>query len=86
LKPANIKVRADGTRVAFRARRADGMPMLWVRDLSSDDSQALPGAEDASMPFWSPDSRDLGFFAGATVKRVSASGGPVRLVANSVGS
>ncbi|MEO6409837.1 MAG: protein kinase, partial [Burkholderiaceae bacterium] len=67
----------DGTRVAYRARRADGMPMLWVRDLAGGGSQALPGTEDASMPFWSPDSRDLGFFAGVTLKRVSAAGGPV---------
>jgi eukaryotic-like serine/threonine-protein kinase len=75
----------DGKRVAYRARRADGMPLLWVRDLGSDEAQALPGTEDATMPFWSPDSRDLGFFAGGSVKRVSASGGPVRLVTNSVG-
>jgi len=75
----------DGRRVAFRARRADGMPLLWVRDLASDESQVLPGTEDASLPFWSPDSRDLGFFAGAALKRVAASGGPVRVIVEYVG-
>ena len=75
----------DGRRVAYRARRADGMPLLWVRDLASGESQALPGTEDAFMPFWSPDSRDLGFFAGVALKRVSAAGGPVRVVADNVG-
>ena len=75
----------DGRRVAYRARRGDGMPMLWVRDLASAESQALPGTEDATMPFWSPDSRDLGFFAGPALKRVSAAGGPVRLVTDNVG-
>ena len=75
----------DGGRVAYRARRGDGMPLLWVRDLASGESQSLPGTEDATMPFWSPDSRDLGFFAGAALKRVSAAGGPVRLVADNVG-
>ena len=75
----------DGGRVAYRARRGDGMPMLWVRDLASGESQSLPGTEDATMPFWSPDSRDLGFFAGAALKRVSAAGGPVRLVTDNVG-
>ena len=64
----------DGRRVAYRARRGDGMPLLWVRDLASGESQPLPGTEDATMPFWSPDSRDLGFFAGAALKRVSAAG------------
>ena len=75
----------DGRRVAYRARRADGMPLLWVRDLASGESEPLPGTEDATMPFWSPDSRDLGFFAGAALKRVSAAGGPVRLVTDNVG-
>ena len=75
----------DGRRVAYRARRADGMPLLWVRDLASGELQSLPGTEDATMPFWSPDSRDLGFFAGAALKRVSAAGGPVRLVTDNVG-
>ena len=76
----------DGRRVAYRARRADGMPLLWVRDLASGEPQALPGTEDAFMPFWSPDSRDLGFFAGVALKRVSAAGGPVRVVADNVGT
>ena len=75
----------DGRQVAYRARRGDGMPLLWVRDLVSGESQPLPGTEDATMPFWSPDSRDLGFFAGAALKRVSAAGGPVRLVTDNVG-
>ena len=75
----------DGRRVAYRARNGDGMPMLWVRDLASGESRSLPGTEDATMPFWSPDSHDLGFFAGVVLKRVSAAGGPVRLVADSIG-
>ncbi|MEO5568298.1 MAG: protein kinase, partial [Gemmatimonadaceae bacterium] len=74
----------DGRRVAYRARRGDGMPLLCVRDLVSGESQSLPGTEDATMPFWSPDSRDLGFYAGAALKRVSAAGGPVRLVADNI--
>ena len=44
-----------------------------------------PGTEDAALPFWSADSRDLGFFAGGALKRVPAAGGPVRLVTDSIG-
>ena len=33
----------DGRRVAYRARRGDGMPLLWVRDLASGESQSLRG-------------------------------------------
>ena len=38
----------DGRRIAYRARRGDGMPLLWVRDLASAESQPLPGTEDAT--------------------------------------
>ena len=37
------------------------------------------------MPFWSPDSSDLGFFSGVSLKRVSAVGGPVRVVVDYMG-
>ena len=70
----------DGRRVAYRARRSDGMPLLWVRDLASGEAQPLAGTEGGVMPFWSPDSTELGFFTGVSLKRVSAGGGPVRVV------
>ena len=38
----------------------------------------LPGTERASFPFWSPDSRSLGFFVPGKLKRIDASGGPVQ--------
>jgi Tol biopolymer transport system component len=76
----------DGRRVAYRARRSDGMPVLWVRDLASGAVQPLAGTEDASMPFWSPDSSDLGFFSGVSLKRVSAAGGPVRILVDYMGT
>jgi hypothetical protein len=46
---------------------------------------ALAGTEDAALPFWSPDSSDLGFFSGVSLKRVSAAGGPVRILVDYVG-
>jgi Tol biopolymer transport system component len=76
----------DGRRVAYRARRSDGMPLLWVRDLASGEAQPLAGTEDAALPFWSPDSSDLGFFSGVSLKRVSAAGGPVRILVDYMGT
>jgi dipeptidyl aminopeptidase/acylaminoacyl peptidase len=35
----------------------------------------VPGTEGARFPFWSPDSRHLGFFSGGKLKRIEASGG-----------
>jgi Tol biopolymer transport system component len=75
----------DARRVAYRARQGDGMPLLWVRDLASGEAQPLAGTENAALPFWSPDSSDLGFFSGVSLKRVSAAGGPVRIVLDSIG-
>lgn len=65
----------DGRRLAFVAS-SEGRDLLWVRSLDSLSAQALPGTEGASFPFWSPDSRFIGFFAGGKIKKVDASGGP----------
>ena len=36
---------------------------LWLRSLNSWQAQEVAGTEDAGSPFWSPDSRFIGFFA-----------------------
>jgi serine/threonine-protein kinase len=53
---------------------------LWVRDLDELEPRALTGTEDASAPFFSPDSRSVGFVAGRALKVVSVQGGAVRTV------
>jgi len=58
----------DGRQVAFAAA-VDGKAGLWVRDLGALEARMLPGTEGASLPFWSPDSRSLGFFANGKLKR-----------------
>ena len=50
---------------------------LWVRRLDSLDAQPLAGTEGAANPFWSPDSRYIGFFADSKLKKVDVSGGIV---------
>ena len=64
----------DGRQIAFIASK--GVPMLWVRALASLDARPLPGTEGAAFPFWSPDSRSIGFFAAAKLKKIQVSGGP----------
>jgi Tol biopolymer transport system component len=73
----------DGRRVVYRARRGDGLPMLWVRDLAQSTARALSGTEMGDKPFWSPDSRDIGFFSARALKRIPADGGPVKELAKS---
>ena len=66
----------DGRRVAFAAT-SGGTTSLWIRDLDSLTARALPGTEGANLPFWSPDGKSLGFFAGANLKRTDVTGGSV---------
>jgi Tol biopolymer transport system component/predicted Ser/Thr protein kinase len=70
----------DGHRLAFVAHDADGVARLWVRSLGDARAGPLAGTEGARAPFWSPDGRDIGFFAGS-LKRVPAAGGTVQVLA-----
>ncbi|MHB8653153.1 MAG: protein kinase domain-containing protein [Terriglobia bacterium] len=74
----------DGTRVVFPARDASGKVMLWVRRLDSLSAQPLEGTEGASYPFWSPNSRFLGFFVPGKLKKIDVSGGPPQTVCDAL--
>jgi len=69
-------VSPDGRRLAFAASGADGRSLLYVRSLAEVSAVALKGTEGAAAPFWAPDSRFLGFFAGGKLKKIEAAGGP----------
>ncbi len=75
-----LAVSPDGHHLAFVAQQ-DTQNLLWVRAFDALDPRPLAGTEGAAFPFWSPDSRALGFFAGGmTLKAVDAAGGPVRVL------
>jgi serine/threonine protein kinase len=65
----------DGRALAFPATDDSERTMLWVRTLDSLVAHPLPGTERASDTFWSPDSRELGFYADLKLKTVPVSGG-----------
>ena len=69
----------DGSQIAFVATDG-GRNRLWVRPLSALTASSLPGTEDARMPFWSPDSQALGFFAAGKLLRIQATGGVPQLI------
>jgi eukaryotic-like serine/threonine-protein kinase len=69
-------VSPDGNLLAFAARSPDGKQLLWVHTLDGATEGALSGTEGATFPFWSPDSRSLGFFANGKLNRIDATGGP----------
>jgi hypothetical protein len=61
---------------------ASGKSLLYVRPLDSLVPQPLAGTDGAILPFWSPDSRSLGFFAGGKLKTIGISGGRPTTLAN----
>jgi Tol biopolymer transport system component/predicted Ser/Thr protein kinase len=71
----------DGRQIAFVGQTAEGKRSLWVRGLAALAPRPLAGTEGAWLPFWSPDSRFLGFFADGKLKRIDASGGPLQVLA-----
>jgi Tol biopolymer transport system component/predicted Ser/Thr protein kinase len=60
----------------------EGMSELWVRDLDSMAPRRLPGTDGASYPFWSPDSRKIGFFQSGKLKNIDVAGGPAITLAD----
>jgi Tol biopolymer transport system component len=73
--PAFLSVSPDGRRIAFVARNTSGSFSLFLRALDSVEAQPLAGTENAIMPFWSPDSRNIGFGAQGKLKRIDVAGG-----------
>jgi Tol biopolymer transport system component len=75
----------QGDKIAFVAHSGE-TKLLWVRSLSGDAARALEGTSGAAHPFWSPDGRSIGFFAGGKVMRIAATGGPVATMADAPNS
>jgi eukaryotic-like serine/threonine-protein kinase len=70
-----VVVSPDGQHIVFVAG-AQSAYQLWLRPIASGTATPIPGTEDASFPFWSPDSRSVAFFAGAKLKKIQIGGGP----------
>jgi eukaryotic-like serine/threonine-protein kinase len=79
-QPDSFALSPDGRQIVFAAS-GDGASRLWLRPLATTTAQPLAGTEGATYPFWSPDGRSIGFFAGSALKRVDLGGGAPQTVA-----
>jgi len=70
----HLALSPDGKWLAFTAATG-GKVQLWMRALDSLEAKPLAGTSGATYPFWSPDSRWIGFFADGRLKKVESSGG-----------
>jgi len=74
------RISPDGRMIAFDATDEKGATLVWLRALDDLEARPVPGTDGATRPFWSPDSRYLGFVAGGKLKKVPVAGGPPQTV------
>jgi len=78
-------VSPDGRLLAFRATASGGQTLIHVRPLDSFAARPLPGTEGAIYPFWSADSRFIGFAQQGRLKKIDVMGGPAQSIADGFG-
>ena len=76
----SFEISPDGQTLVFLGTD-QGQPSLWTRSLKTVVAQPLAGTREAFLPFWSPDSRSVAFYAEGVLKRIDLDGGLVRPLA-----
>ncbi len=76
-----LAISPDGKWLVFGVR-SNSASELWVRRLDSPAAQPLDGTQNAQFPFWSPDSKSIGFFADRKLKRIDVAGGAALTLAD----
>ena len=83
------QISPDGRRMAFIGCKTESAALsmlggdacsICLRPLASLEAHEVDKTKGAYYPFWSPDSREIAFFADGKLKRVSADGGPVLVI------
>ncbi|MFN8588963.1 MAG: protein kinase [Candidatus Eisenbacteria bacterium] len=70
----------DGRTLVFSMSDSSSTVRLYVRGLGDTEARRLDGTEGATWPFWSPDSRQVGFFSDGRLRKIAAAGGAVLTV------
>src|ERR1035441_605714 len=71
---SGISLSPDGRTAAYVATD-QGSTALWVRQLDGAAARRVAGTEGAGLPFWSPNSQSIAFFAQGKLLRVELAGG-----------
>jgi Tol biopolymer transport system component len=69
----------DGRQVVF-GTLFEGRPVFWIRPLDSLQGRALANTSALETPFWSPDARQLAFFADDKLKTIDVESGRVEVL------
>jgi serine/threonine-protein kinase len=81
---SQVAVSPDGTMVAYIAASAGQAPRLLLRKFGAGSEQVMGDALDVRDPFFSPDSRSVGFVAGDTIRTMTIADGRSRVIARAL--
>jgi DNA-binding winged helix-turn-helix (wHTH) protein/Tol biopolymer transport system component len=79
----SVAVSADGRTIAWSGcAMTSSRCSLYTRAIDRVEATPVAGTDGASQPFFSPDSRWIGFFADGKLKKIAASGGSATSLAD----
>ena len=78
----DVTISPDGATILFAAMDSSGTTRLYVRPIGAQTVRAIPGTEEAAIPFWSPDSRQIAFFANNKLKRMALTDDQAQVIAD----
>ena len=76
-----LALATDGRRLVYPAAKA-GVVTLWLQDLRTGETRALPGTDQGVAPFWSVDGSRIGFFSGGQLRVLDLAAGTVSTLAD----
>ena len=82
----SAKSRCHRMAAASPMERRDGTSRIYLRRLDELDEKPIADTDDPCCPFFSPDSRWIGFFTAGKLKKVAVSGGAAQTICTCNGS
>jgi len=76
----------DGRSMAIITSEDEASTAVHIQDFQTGKTRRLEGVTNATYPFWSPDSRRLGFFGGGKLKTIDVESGPPDTVTDAPGA
>jgi serine/threonine protein kinase/Tol biopolymer transport system component len=79
---AQSRISPDGRNLVFVASPGSGAGAMWLRPLDELQARPIPGTEDGQLPFWSANSKYIGFFGNGKLSKVQVTGGAPEIICN----